>query len=99
MTSCHGGQCSAAEQMICLPPRASRRCLHHKYEPRNDEPERPGDVGDRDDRARELPALLLEAADELQRTEDEEEPDETDCSRLRYAPKGDVSRNCPASDR
>ena len=43
-----------------------------EHETRHDEPHRPGDVGDRDDCARELPALLLEAADELERSDDEE---------------------------
>ncbi len=51
----------------------NRRCLaEQEYETRHDEPHRPEDVGDRDDRARELPALLLETADELKRTDDQE---------------------------
>src|SRR6266545_377195 len=46
-----------------------------KHKPGAHQPERPGDVGERDDRARKFPALLLEPADELERAGDEEEAD------------------------
>src|SRR5215212_2825212 len=46
-----------------------------KHEPGDHQPERPGDVGDWDDRAGRLPALLLEGADEFEGADDEGEPD------------------------
>src|SRR5438034_11311928 len=42
----------------------------------HDEPQRPGDVGDRGQSFGELPAAALVAADELQRAEHEDRPDD-----------------------
>ena len=55
------------------PPLAARwiGLCDEKHEPGGHQPERPGDVGDRDDRARKFPALLLERADELEGADDE----------------------------
>ena len=55
-------------QDITPPLLADRRVeiMDEKHEPGGHQPERPGDVGDRDDGARKFPALLLEGADEFE---------------------------------
>src|SRR6266508_1003402 len=70
------GRGSSGRPLQPPPRRAACRLPDHEYQPLEDEPDRPGDVRAGDDRAHELPALLLEATDELQRTDDEEESDD-----------------------
>src|SRR5688572_14429599 len=56
---------------------AMRRSFSDQQEdPECDEPDRPGDVGDRDDRAGQVPAVALVPTDELERTDEDSQPDD-----------------------
>ena len=77
-----GGICSA-NSTCWAAPRMPDRCWllvgsglsDEKHDPGGHQPERPGNVGDRDDHARKFPALFLKGADEFEGTDKEGEAD------------------------